>query len=382
LGILAANVNLMLQPVTSQLLLEPLFASAADRVAAGVLTFFAIGKFYVLFSLMFGFGFSLQLDRLMARAAPTGRIFSRRLLLLFVFGCLHGVFVWAGDILMLYAFVGAVLYFARRMRARTALMAGVTIFLGGLLLFATLVGIGMLISTTGEADPMTARISRLMTGYQAGYLVALKVRLVELVIVGVLMFLMSLPVVVALFLLGMYAERSALLQRWEDSRSLRRRWLFVLAPAAIVVNAFVAAALQLPDVADDVRQVASLLVMVGGPLMTVTYVVLLVSLWRRARGARVLRWLAPVGRMALTNYILQSVIVTLLANGYGLGWMGTVGPFGSLFIIAGVLLLEIAISNLWMRYFQYGPLEWVWRCGTYWQVVPIRKGSTESSPAG
>jgi uncharacterized protein len=77
--------------------------------------------------------------------------------------------------------------------------------------------------------------------------------------------------------------------------------------------------------------------------------------------------------MALTNYILQSAIVTLIANGYGLGQMGQIGPAGALALIPAILFVQIVFSHLWMRRFQYGPLEWLWRMGTYRRRFPITR---------
>ena len=111
--------------------------------------------------------------------------------------------------------------------------------------------------------------------------------------------------------------------------------------------------------------------MAGSPLMALGYVGLVVLAWQA--GARWLGVLAPAGRMALTNYLLQSVVGTLLFYGYGLGLWGDVSRMGQTLIVLVVFALQVAASHWWLARFRFGPLEWLWRTFTYLRRPTMRR---------
>ena len=110
--------------------------------------------------------------------------------------------------------------------------------------------------------------------------------------------------------------------------------------------------------------------MLGSPLMALAYVGLVVLAWER--GARWLAVLAPAGRMALTNYLVQSVVGTLLFYGYGFGLWGDVSRAGQTLLVLVVFALQVAASHWWLARFRFGPVEWLWRAFTYLQRPPMR----------
>ena len=91
------------------------------------------------------------------------------------------------------------------------------------------------------------------------------------------------------------------------------------------------------------------------------------------RWSRHLQWLAPAGRMALSNYLGQSLVCTLVFYGYGLGWFEQMGRAVQLLFAVGLFGLQVLLSQLWLRRFQYGPVEWLWRAFTYLQLPPLRR---------
>ena len=117
--------------------------------------------------------------------------------------------------------------------------------------------------------------------------------------------------------------------------------------------------------------VAMALHMAGSPLMALAYIGLVVLAWQA--GARWLAVLAPAGRMALTNYLLQSLVGTLLFYGYGLGLWGDVSRAGQTGIVLGVFALQVAASHWWLARFRMGPVEWLWRAFTYLQWPAMRR---------
>jgi uncharacterized protein len=104
-------------------------------------------------------------------------------------------------------------------------------------------------------------------------------------------------------------------------------------------------------------------------------------LFQRSTWQRVLSVLAPVGRMALTNYLSQTVISLFIFYGYGLGLIGTLGPKTIVALPIGIFVLQIGVSHLWLSRFRFGPVEWVWRSLTYGKAQPMRRASTEAPGA-
>ena len=110
----------------------------------------------------------------------------------------------------------------------------------------------------------------------------------------------------------------------------------------------------------------------AGPLLALAYCASITRLWQRAHWQRWLRHLAPLGRMALTNYLLQSLIANLLFYGYGLGLARRVSPSVALLIVFAILAGQLLMSGWWLRRYRFGPVEWLWRALTYGRWEPLR----------
>jgi uncharacterized protein len=111
----------------------------------------------------------------------------------------------------------------------------------------------------------------------------------------------------------------------------------------------------------------------GVPAMALGIIAMVAILWQKEIWRRVLAILAPVGRMALTNYLLQTIICVTIFYGYGFGKFGTIGATKATLVALGIFVFQIALSTVWLRYFTYGPMEWVWRRLTYRQRLSLRK---------
>jgi uncharacterized protein len=111
----------------------------------------------------------------------------------------------------------------------------------------------------------------------------------------------------------------------------------------------------------------------GAPLLCLAYLSALALLSLRPGWGARLKVLAPVGQMALTNYLMQSIICTLIFYGYGLGLFGKVGPAAGILLTVVIYLIQIPISHWWMKRFRYGPAEWLWRSMTYLKLQPMRR---------
>jgi uncharacterized protein len=381
LGILVVNMELFSHPVQTVLL--PYAGSGfADRAAAFMIRFLAEGKFYSLFSFLFGLGFYLLMERLEQKKLQMKRIYVRRLLALLIFGVTHALLLWVGDILALYAVTGLTLLLFRRAKPRTLLTWAVILVLLMPLFYAGSLGLLELGRAAGpetaaeidaslqtSVEGARADAERGMEGYlQRSYFAVTAQRWYDWSSFMVIGNLSLLPGVLAMFLVGLYFGKRRLLAEAEANRPFFRR-LLVWGLVIGLPGNFLFASLGL----DAARSVPTLPLLIGSlgqalgaPMLALAYVAALVLLSQsRAVGPWLAR-LAPVGRMALSNYLTQSVVCSTLFYGYGLGLFGKVGTALGLVVTLAVYLPLIPLSAWWLGRFRFGPMEWLWRTITYW----------------
>jgi uncharacterized protein len=189
------------------------------------------------------------------------------------------------------------------------------------------------------------------------------------------------PPIFGMMLLGLYAGRRAMPQNVLRHEGLLRTVAAYGLGLGIAGNTvgLVAAEISFRGESPWFRAVSIVGYAVGGPAFCLFYtsgIVLLAQseVWRRR-----LRVFAAAGRMALTNYLFQSLVCTMIFYGYGLGWCGKVGLVLGLGLTAVVFSLQVAVSILWLRSFSYGPVEWLWRMATYGRVLPVRRPGEKPS---
>jgi uncharacterized protein len=189
----------------------------------------------------------------------------------------------------------------------------------------------------------------------------------------VLMF--QVPMALGVFLLGAWLLRSG---RIQNAQNHRRFWWLTLVIGALLGAVFIRSSLAV-GVSFDLQTglgealLAAGLMSLGSLPLSMAYLAAFVLLFQTGLGARALSVLAPAGRMALTNYLLQSLVCSLLFYGYGLGWYGEVDRWGQVQIALWIFAAQVALSPLWLRHFRYGPLEWLWRGLTYGQLPALRR---------
>jgi uncharacterized protein len=372
----------------------------ADRVANGFLFFFVSGKFYPLFSFLFGLGFGVMLLRSMDRGAAIVPVYLRRLAVLAVIGVVHYVFLWSGDILRDYAVLGALLLLFRNRSPRFLLAAA---------LAAILIANAWGEYSVGNPPPLRradaetaylvdlnqlARFEEYRDASQALMWARSDGTYADLVVARARTLVLGLPwffsvwtlQIFAMFLLGLYAAKRRL---FEDVAAHRRLAMGVLTVGGVLGAAAMFLLVVAPELA--ARGVDLIpgfrdrfggeLYMFGGPLLTVAYIAGITLLCERARVARRLAILAPVGRMGLTNYLLQSVVGTSLYYGYTFGLHGKVGPALGILLSTAIFACQIPISHWWMARFRFGPAEWLWRSLTYMRLQPMRLAAPAPQPA-
>jgi uncharacterized protein len=186
-----------------------------------------------------------------------------------------------------------------------------------------------------------------------------------------------LPSVLAMFLLGVRAGKLGWFTRLEEQKGQWQRYLGWTLPIGLLLNFYVAyTGFEQNQLGIDLftwQTFAQLVALnVGSVLLSQGYVALLTLYSMTKGGERLVALLAPVGRMALTNYLTHSVVMTTLANGYGFGLFGQVGIATMLLMAVILFAIQIPLSHWWLQRFRFGPFEWVWRTLTHGQVQPMK----------
>jgi uncharacterized protein len=322
------------------------------------------GKFYTLFSLLFGIGFSLQLDRLNRRGVDGLQIFRRRLLILLGIGLVHMVLIWDGDILTFYALIGLLLPFFLAWSGRALLVAAAAlIFVVPFVGHASFEAAGWrpheAISAFGDrifiemggtlTDPIgwlrRTDFYAYFSWQMGGWPYAISTRLES----------WRIPKLLGIMLLGMWlGRRLAQGTLLEDKRLLHR----ALAAGLIVGLPFSLAYGLIPDL-----QQLSVPSLLGTVPLAIAYAAGFALAWPRWKN--VLQIFTAPGRMALTNYLLQSFLGVIIFFGVGLGLIGHLPAPGIYAVAIGIFSFQILFSRWWLERYDQGPMERLWRVLTY-----------------
>ncbi len=373
LGILISHVpdftGYSFLPAAQRALLDPL---GIDPSVSGFLVLLIREKFVSLFSLLFGIGFAIQLDRSVRRGTAFRLRFGRRLAALFVIGIAHAA-LWYGDILKDYALLGLALLLTSRWPLRRLAIATLALLAARLawplLVYSIATAAGVSHGGPAPAQSFADSVAGLSQGpaeffRQNLQLVGLKAE--QMIYEGRFLTILS------MFFIG------ALIGKRELYRDLRRHRTLLLAVAVIggmigvfanlALVPFEAATNAYPPTPDWV--VFQSLVAIAAPALSLAYASAFALAWVIFDGG-FLRRIAPVGRTALTSYVSQTIICTLAFE-----WLGLGRGFGALgCVLAAILIFAVqcVIANAWLKRFRFGPLEWVWRCATYGEVISIRR---------
>lgn len=363
-GIFAVNVTFMASGYPGNLVTDPAFDSAVDHAVRMLSSVLIDMKFYVLFSFLFGYSFTLQ----MGAAFPARTL--RRLGGLFALGALHTVFLYGGDILTTYAIAGLALFFLRNVRDRTAIRIALALYAVVLL---SMIASGLLVDRSAflpsEAEALAngaAATQALLGGWSANigeHLAGLPLLILQAVT-------LQGPTALALFLLGMVAGRRQWLSGVRGDEPVLRRIQAIGFPVGLLGGIVYAASGGNGNTLAVAASVAT------APLLAAAYVATLL------RMAVVREALAPAGRMALTNYLGQSVIGLIVFTGIGFGLAGEFSPLGLFGFVLVVFGGQLVVSALWMRRFRYGPMEWVLRWVTYGRRPALLLLTREPAAAG
>jgi len=403
LGILVMNIYAFAMPFVAYSNPLAMGGEETHNIGTWFLTHILFDqKFLSVFAMLFGAGMVLMTGRAEARGARYGRIYYRRQFWLLVIGALHGYLIWVGDILFSYAAIGMLVFLFRKRSP------GTLIIIACLLLPISLVGnYGMSVSTeqtiiavaeiqdlqdageqlSEEQEKMLEKwessrafmapndedLQKDLAAYRGSYLdivkhrapIVLMMQIFVTLFFGISRIAALMMIGAALMKLGVLSgERSAIFYR----NLMVAGYLFgtpLTIFSAINMNAHAFDTLYMMRVGGIANYVGSLVVAFG-------HIGLVMLIIKSGALRRLMSRFAAVGRMAVTNYLMHSVILTTVFYGYGFGLYGTIPRFWQMGFVIGVILLQLTISPWWLARFHFGPVEWLWRSLTYWQRQPMR----------
>ncbi len=360
---------------------ESVHVSTLDYIVDGFIFIFLRGKFIALFSFLFGLSFFIQMDNGAKKGIRYGNRFLWRLFILLVIGYAHSLF-YRGDILTVYAILGLFLVPFYRVSNKWLLALATILFLGlGRYIVFMITGGDSIWGGTIDFDPNASWVIEYYDVLKNGSLLDV---FNENTINGhrdkmdfqfghfgrgYFTF--------AFFLVGLYVGRSRFFERFKEEKKFTKRvliWSSVVFAIAFLLSGLAFASMGENVSFDNWVAMAALSAMdISNAALTFVWITVFVILYRKVKGEKWLKLFAPYGKMALTNYVFQSVLGTFLLYGWGLGLIGELRNLYTFLIAIALIALQVWLSELWLRYFYYGPLEWIWRCLTFFKVFPMRK---------
>ncbi|KPL02439.1 MAG: hypothetical protein AMJ90_05845 [candidate division Zixibacteria bacterium SM23_73_2] len=369
---------------------------------------FFLQKMMAIFSMLFGAGLVLMNQRAESVKRKFGGIYYRRILWLLLFGLAHGYLFWHGDILFTYAVCGLLLFPLRRRSPKFLIGLGIFILLFGVFIqmgsgwfFHTVkkeamaaqaaVKAGEVLSSEQKGaieaweemssgfDSSAEKVAEEIETYHGGYLDIFRHRFPQTLMMQTqALIFMVLWRVLGLMLLGMGLMK---LEVFSAERSKRFYLVFIIVGygiglplCAYGINSLLKHGFDFIyrfKIGGHYNYLGSVLVALGH-----TGVVMLVC------KSGILSWLtqrlSAVGRMALSNYLLHTLICTTIFYGYGLGLFGRIQRFGLFMIVIAIWILQLILSPLWLKHFRFGPAEWLWRTLTYWRRQPMKIANTST----
>ncbi|MFC3885159.1 DUF418 domain-containing protein [Bacillus songklensis] len=333
-------------------------------------------KFYTIFSFLFGLGFYIFMSRAEQKGLATGRLFTRRIFALFLFGAAHLILLWFGDILHVYAITGLLLLFFYKRENKTLLAWAFSL----LFVIHALMSIQFFIpaSTLEEMKEASqqdhsGKLTEYMQVYgNANYAEWVSYRF-DTEIIPILMNLpVTMTMVLAMFLFGLYAGRMGFFQ--PDTPHLHfikktQMITFLLSVPLVIFLALLKLHIVDPGI---YRQAAvQLFTSLSGMTLCFFYISSLTLLVRNERWHKMLRPLGYAGQMALTNYLSQTIICIILFVGFG--FYGKISLAAGTLICLLIYVLQITFSYIWLKRYKFGPTEWLWRSFTYGYFQPMKK---------
>lgn len=372
MGILVVNLTAFSQPsdVYSFPNFSPLPLSLDDHIAWGVVRTFFFEKCISLLSMMFGISLFMVKD---AQSIEGGKIIKRRLFYLGIFGLIHGMFIWWGDVLLLYAVAGALVLKALNMSVKALFIWGVILYGLGTVLFACMMQLGLVFEGF-EADPK--KIQDVISAYRGDFWTSLRENFADWsnLVLGSLSFL---PITTGLMMTGLGLYKAGFFEP-QNHKKLKLFFIICLPLALLAMGYY-----SLESIKHDLSPSALYgpliwLSLAATPFIFMGYASVIVSL----SSLYFMKIFEVFGRLSLSHYLCQSIFMTMLFYGGRFPqWLEPSWPFAPTPwfvevsfsaqwpIVGGFLFAQFVVGALWLTFFRYGPFEALWRSLTLGRVV-------------
>ncbi|KAF0194148.1 MAG: hypothetical protein FD169_2005 [Bacillota bacterium] len=354
-------------------LTNPLQLHGIDRTITLAIKLFAEGKFYTIFSFLFGLGFYIFISRAVEKGLPSKPLFRRRMFALLIFGLLNLILVWWGDILHVYS-LGGFIFLAFDNKPVKALVRWSII----LLIFSA--AVSMLFSSSPatiqsrlSANPSSNNlvspewVSQSIEVFQnGGFAEIVRFRVFSEIPFLVAYLLFMLPKTMAMFILGMIAGKLKVFNNISGNLLfINRTWALTGVLGCLTLAGALLSGYPVMSGSLNNPVLYSLLYELSTVSVSLFYITSLLKLLTIPRVAVTLRPLQAVGRMALTNYLVQCIVCSLVFYGHGLGYLGRMSMGSGVIFTISFYATQVVISNLWFKHYKFGPFERIWRDYTY-----------------
>ncbi|HET6524204.1 DUF418 domain-containing protein [Sphingopyxis sp.] len=392
MGILAMNIVAFALPFPAYA--NPAAGGPPDSadVATWFFNFVLVdSKMRGLFSMLFGASTLLVVDSAASAGRSAASAHYSRMVWLAIFGLLHFYLIWFGDILFLYAMCGLLLFLFRDLSVKALLLWSIPFFLIGIALpgsfWASLamaqagalppeVAASMkeaLTQMSADMGPSTPAYAKEMALHLGSYASIVTHRTGEMGSDPLFFLGMFAWETIGLMLIGMALFKSRMLTgEWEAARY--RKWALIC--FLVAAPPLAGLALYQMNTGYDAVAIFGSTIALSIPfdtLMTVGWAALIMLLIQTRASAAVRARLAATGRMAFTNYLVTSIVMTTIFYGYGLGLFGSVGRLPLYLFCFGMWAAMLLWSKPWLERYHYGPLEWLWRSLSRWRIQPMKK---------
>ncbi|RMB59488.1 DUF418 domain-containing protein [Dokdonia sinensis] len=373
-GIFMVNVEIMNCVFMNQDAFGAQWTGTVDKLAVRIKQLIFYNKFFPIFSLLFGIGISIQIRNIRSKGISPS-FFYRRMFALFIFGVAHILFLWSGDVIHLYAVLGVLTFALVRLSSKRLFWLALLLLIFPFYnqLFEWLLSVtGYTPESYLSAYSATDIVDTIRGG---SYIDGIKLRIQEYKSNVTVLFVFLMPIALAMFVLGLAIGKKDWLYEISSKVNQIKKSVLLIALVSNLYRVFFLFFLWDLDIWKDPfwREVFIYLMQICDTLMGLFYVWVIAYLCQYKRWINLFIPLKAVGKMALTNYLLQSFIGLIIFSSLGFEKYETFSPYQTLLIALIVFVFQIIISTLWLQYFKYGPMEWLWRCISYWKILPFKK---------
>lgn len=331
---------------------------------------FIEASFYPLFAMLFGYGLNMQYEKSLRNDTQFGPFMARRMGILLIFGVLHAVLIWSGDILFTYALMGFIMIAVIRIPKKWLLALSLVIYFVPTLLLYGILALTRSATSSNMLDGFedVQQIERAISAYANGTFGDIfAFRLNEFFTFEILGSITAVFIILPLIMFGAALSKFKVIERMYALKWKLLLAMLVFIPIGVILK-------NIPSW-DGPKFENILLVqsIIGGPILTLGYAALFLLLFQIPFLKVMTKPFANVGRMAFTTYIMQSIIATMIFYSYGVGLYGKVDIVTGTWLAIGIFAIQLIVAQVWLMKFRMGPLEAVWRKWSYGKNFVVKE---------